>query len=185
MIRHAAISSCSLSYSFQSSLFGPRAQLREPAFTSQIDTECRSAVSRTVGPNVPVDLLTPQSHTSIQEIDPVRAGACSRHTNHRLCCEAEDVACQLDNHTGDGVRLLRQLLLSKEEHTASSSRADMDGDHLRNEGVVGKAVFLTSNVSDCSLGSKDQLTQSRKQRVIKQAREGLANPLLRDSRCLT
>jgi len=91
-----------------------------------------------------------------------------------------------NNHTGDGVRLLRQLLLSKGEHTASLSRANMDAVPLRNEGVVGRcAVVLTSNVCDCSLGSKDQLTQSRKRRVIKQAREGLANPLLRDSRCLT
>lgn len=61
----------------------------------------------------------------------------------------------------------------------------MDAGNLRNEGVVGIAVPLMSNVSDCSLGSSDQLTQSQKQRVIKQAREGLANPLLRDSRCLT
>ncbi len=92
----------------------------------------------------------------------------------------------LGYHTGDGVRLLRQLLLSKGEHTASLSRANMDAVPLRNEGVVGRcADVLTSNVCDCSLGSKDQLTQSRKRRVIKQAREGLANHLLRDSRCLT
>jgi hypothetical protein len=92
----------------------------------------------------------------------------------------------LGYHTGDGVRLLRQLLLSKSEHTASPSRADMDAVPLRNEGVMSRcAVALMSNVSDCSLGSRDQLTQSQKQRAIKQAREGLANPLLRDSRCLT
>lgn len=94
--------------------------------------------------------------------------------------------CCLGYHTGDGMRLLRQLLLSKSEHTASLSRADMDAVPLRNEGVMSRcAVALMSNVSDCSLESKDQLTQSRKQRVIKQAREGLANPLLRDSCCLT
>jgi hypothetical protein len=90
------------------------------------------------------------------------------------------------NRVGDHTRLLRQLLLSKGEHTASLSRADMDAVLLRNEGVVSRcASALMSNVSDCSLGSTDQLTQSRKQRAIKQAREGLANPLLRDSRCLT
>jgi hypothetical protein len=91
-----------------------------------------------------------------------------------------------NNRAGDCTRLLRQLLLSKGEHTASLSRASMDAVPLRNEGVVSKcAVVLTSNVSDCSLGSSDQLTQSRKRRVIKQAREKLANPQLRDSRCLT
>jgi hypothetical protein len=93
----------------------------------------------------------------------------------------------LGYHTGDGVRLLRQLLLSNDtEAYGPPSRADMDAETLCNEGVVGEfTVSLTSNVSDCSLGSKDQLTQSRKPRVIKQAREGLADPMLRDSRCLT
>ena len=111
----------------------------------------------------------------------------SRHTNPTPVERVREAgSLLLGYHTGDGVRLLRQLLLSKGEHTASLSRANMDAVPLRNEGVVGRcALVLMSNVSDCSLGSKDQLTQSRKQRVIKQAREGLANPLLRDSRFLT
>ena len=102
---------CSVPFNFNSifSLFLLRVHLTGPEGKCQIDAAFSNL--KTDGPNVPVDLPTPQSHTSIQwKLIPVGAGACSRHTNHRLCHEAEDVAFQLDNPGGDSRRSSRRLL---------------------------------------------------------------------------